>query len=157
MQRIHPMNPFTILRSRQFPAFPSTAPRSTRFRSRAPEGKLLAVVIALFLLAISANADTLKLSSNYKAVGKSGDGTPYTGTVAIKIISDTTFSIEWKVDGSVTKGFGMRLNDTLSATFMQDGQPGLVIYKIQSDGSLTGIWAMEGESGNGTETLTPRG
>jgi len=150
------MNPIIVLPSNQFPALPRTAPRATRFRSGASESKLLAVVIALFLLAIAAHADTLRLASTYKAVGKNSDGSPYTGTVAVKIISDTTFSIEWKIGNSITKGFGMRLNDTLSATYMLDGEPGLIIYKVQSDGSLEGIWAIKGQSGNGSETLTPR-
>lgn len=132
------------------------APRAARLRSGASESKLPAVVIALFLFAISVNADSLQLSSSYKAVGKNTDGSSYTGTVAVKIISDTTFSIEWKIGDSVIKGFGMRMNDTLSATYMLNGEPGLVIYKVQSDGSLAGIWAIRGESGNGSETLTPQ-
>jgi len=119
-------------------------------------GKWLAAVFALFLLVISAHADVLQLASTYKAVGKNTDGSPYTGTVSIKIISDTTFSIEWKIGDSVTKGFGMRMNDSLSATYMLEGQPGLVIYKVQSDGSLLGIWAIKGQSGSGEETLTPK-
>ena len=150
------MNLIASLRSHQSPALNFNAPRASRFLFTTREGKFLAVVIAFFLLAISANADTLQLSSRYKAVGKNADGSSYTGTVAVKVISDTTFSIEWKSGGSLTKGFGMRLNDVLSATYMLNGQPGLVIYKVQSDGSLTGIWAIKGESGNGSETLTPQ-
>ncbi|MEP6671976.1 MAG: hypothetical protein ABJF10_22630 [Chthoniobacter sp.] len=118
-------------------------------------GKLLAMGFALCLFAISANAEPLQLASSYKAKGTNGDGSPYKGTVSIKIISDTTFSIDWKIEGSVTKGFGMRMNDTLSATYMLNGEPGLIIYKVQPDGSLSGIWAIRGVSGNGTETLTP--
>src|SRR5579862_1207210 len=114
------MNLLPILRSRPSTILP---------------GKMLAAVMALFLLVISAHADVLRLAASYKAVGKNTDGSPYTGTVSIKIISDTTFSIEWKIGDSVTKGFGMRMNDSLSATYMLEGEPGLVIYKVQSDGS----------------------
>jgi hypothetical protein len=117
---------------------------------------MFAILIALFVLAVSAHADVLKLAPSYKAAGKNGDGSGYTGTVSIKVISDTTFSIEWKIGNSVTKGFGMRMNDTLSATYMLDGQPGLIIYKVQDDGSLAGIWAIKGQPGNGSEVLTPR-
>ncbi|HSI14696.1 MAG TPA: hypothetical protein VK961_21770 [Chthoniobacter sp.] len=120
-------------------------------------GATLAMMTALFLLALSAQAaDVLQLAPSYKAVGKNGDGSSYTGTVTIKIISDTTFGIEWKIGGSVTKGFGMRMNDTLSATYMLDGQPGLIIYKVQGDGTLAGIWAIKGQPGNGSEVLTAR-
>ena len=115
------------------------------------------MMTAMFLLALSAQAaDVLQLAPSYKAVGKNGDGSSYTGTVTIKIISDTTFSIEWKIGSSVTKGFGMRMNDNLSATYMLDGQPGLVMYKVLADGSMSGIWAIKGQPGNGSEVLTPR-
>ena len=107
-------------------------------------------------LAVSARADVLQLATSYKAAGKNTDGTAYTGTVAIKIISDTTYSIEWTIDGSVIKGFGMRMNDNLSATYMLDGQPGLIMYKVQGDGSLAGTWAIKGQKGSGSEILTPR-
>jgi len=130
-------------------ALPAIARRVGRF-------PWVAAAMALFLFVVSAKADTLQLASSYKAVGKNGDGSSYTGTVAVKIISDTTFSIEWKLGDSVIKGFGMRMNDTLSATYMLNGQPGLIIYKVQADGSLSGIWAIKGESGNGSEVLTPK-
>jgi hypothetical protein len=47
----------------------------------------------------------------------------------------------------------MRLNDTLSATYTIDGEPGLVTYKV--DG-INGLWAIRGHNGSGTEHLTPR-
>ena len=112
-------------------------------------------MIAAFVFAVSAHADTLTLAPTYKAVGKNGDGSSYTGTVSIKILSNTTYAIEWKMDGSVVKGFGMRMDDTLSATYMLEGQPGLIIYKVQSDGTMIGTWAIKGQSGTGSETLTP--
>jgi hypothetical protein len=48
----------------------------------------------------------------------------------------------------------MRMNDSLSATCMIDGQPGLVIYRVDGDG-LTGIWAIRGHDKVGTEHLRP--
>ena len=132
---------------------PGTAARTAWSRF----GATLAMMTVMFLLALSAQAaDVLQLAPSYKAVGKNGDGSSYTGTVTIKIISDTTFSIEWKIGSSVTKGFGMRMNDNLSATYMLDGQPGLVMYKVLADGSMSGIWAIKGQPGNGSEVLTPR-
>ena len=113
-------------------------------------------MIAFCLATLSAHADTLTLAPSYRAAGKNADGSAYTGTVTVKVISDTTYTIEWEIDGSVLKGFGMRMGDTLSATYMLEGQPGLIIYKVQADGTLAGIWAIKGESGTGTEVLTPR-
>ena len=148
----YPMNLFTTLR----PTQSSTVLGAARSRSGGSKSKFVMAMIALLLLCISAHADTLQLASSYKAVGKNPDGSAYEASVAVKIISDTTFSIQWKIGDSVIKGFGMRMNDTLSATYMLEGEPGLVIYKVQSDGTLAGIWAIKGQSGNGSETLTPK-
>jgi hypothetical protein len=111
---------------------------------------------AMTAVAGSAKAATLTLASTYDATGTNPDGSKYTGTAAVTIISDTTFSIKWTIGDAVYKGFGMRMNDALSATYMIDGEPGLVIYKVGSGGTLDGLWAIRGKDGNGTEVLTPQ-
>lgn len=136
------------------PAFSLTS-RICQAASRCFARAVLAV-IALGFVGISAGADSLTLAPSYKAAGKNPDGSAYTGTVTIKIISDTTYTVEWKIGDSVLKGFGMRQGDTLAATYMLDGQPGLVVYKVQQGGTLNGTWAIKGESGSGSEVLTPR-
>lgn len=113
------------------------------------------VALSLMLATVPAHAETMKLFSHYDVAGKNPDGSSYTGRVDITVISDTTFSIVWKISGSTYKGFGMRMNDALSATYTLDGQPGLVIYKAQGSGTLSGLWAVRGEDGSGSETLTP--
>jgi hypothetical protein len=114
-----------------------------------------ALTIGLLLIALPAQAETMILASHYKATGKNPDGSKYTGTVDVNIISDTTFSIVWHISGSVYKGFGMRMNDSLAATYTLDGEPGLVIYKAAGDGSFGGLWAVRGQDGSGSEVLTP--
>jgi hypothetical protein len=111
--------------------------------------------LAFLFIAAAANADTLTLAPNYKAVGTNPDGSQYTGAVAVQILSDTTFAIQWTIDGVVYKGFGMRRDDALAATYTIDGEPGLVIYKVDGNG-LNGLWAIRGRSGNGTDRLTPK-
>jgi hypothetical protein len=111
--------------------------------------------LALLIFAVSASADTLKLASHYVAAGTNPDGSPYTGTAEVKILSDTTFAIQWTVAGSVSKGFGMRRNDALAATYMIEGEPGLIIYEVDGEGRLHGLWSVRGHSGSGTERLTP--
>ena len=121
-------------------------------------------MIRLFLCAIVflaapalADAEPLKLASSYDAAGTNPDGSKYTGKVAVNVISDTTFTIEWKVGGETFKGFGMRMNDTLAATYtMTNGEPGLMMYKVDDKGGLRGSWAVRGEDGAGTEVLTPQ-
>jgi hypothetical protein len=110
---------------------------------------------AFLVLALPAAADTLTLASKYDAKGTNPDGSSYTGTVYVKVVSDTTFTIEWKIGDATYKGFGMRMNDSLAATYTIDGEPGLVLYKVDGNG-LHGLWTIRGHDGSGTETLLPR-
>jgi hypothetical protein len=110
--------------------------------------------LALLAVAAPAAADSLNLSSRYEASGSNPDGSKYTGTANVKVISDTTYTIVWKIGGETYEGFGMRLNDSLAATYTIDGEPGLVIYKVDGNG-LTGAWAIRGHDGVGTEHLRP--
>ncbi|MGD0023696.1 MAG: hypothetical protein ABSC37_03565 [Xanthobacteraceae bacterium] len=112
--------------------------------------------IVFLAVAASAQAETLTLASTYDEVGTNPDGSKYTGTVSVKVISDTTFLIEWKIGNSTYKGFGMRLNETLAATYTIDGDPGLAMYKVDDDGTLDGIWTVRGKNESGTDRLTPR-
>ena len=80
-----------------------------------------------------ANAETLTLSSTYSVAGTNPDGSKYTGTAAVKVVSDATFTIKWTVGSSVYTGFGMRMNDALAATYMIDGEPGLVDGRRRAD------------------------
>lgn len=115
---------------------------------------LVFLILAWATPLAGARADTMTLSEKYKVMGTNPDGSPYSGTVAIKVISDTTFTITWNIAGTEYKGFGMRLNDNLSATYTIDGEPGLVMYKVDGSG-LNGLWAIRGRNGSGTERLIP--
>lgn len=110
--------------------------------------------LAFLAFATCASAESLTLAPKYDAVGTNPDGSQYHGAVTVQILSDTTFAIQWTINGTVYKGFGMRRNDALAATYTIDGEPGLVIYKVDGNG-LDGLWAIRGENGNGTEHLTP--
>jgi len=61
-------------------------------------------IFAFLAVAAAANADTLTLSSHYSAAGTNPDGSKYTGTVAVQIISDSTFAIQWTIGGALYKG-----------------------------------------------------
>jgi hypothetical protein len=108
----------------------------------------------LLVIASSARAQTLNLAQSYDLLQTDTDSSAV-GTATIKSLSDTTFAIEWNVDGEVTKGFGMRFNDVLACSYTYGGKPGLVAYKI-GDNSLDGVFATQGISGTGTERLTPK-
>ena len=117
---------------------------------------LLFAATLLFLPAVeTASADSMTLASHYDVTGTNPNGSAYSGTATVKVISDTTFTIKWDIAGSVYEGFGMRLNDTLSATYTIDGEPGLAMYKVDGNG-IKGLWAIRGHDGSGTEQLKPR-
>jgi hypothetical protein len=115
----------------------------------------VAVVLGL-AFAFPASAETLTLASQYDVSGTNTNGSKYTGKVSIEVISDATFNIRWDIAGSTYTGFGMRMNDALAATYTINGKPGLVIYKVGDNGVLDGLWAIRGQSGDGTERLTPQ-
>jgi hypothetical protein len=112
-------------------------------------------LLALIAFTVPAAADTLTLASTYDVVGTNPDGSQYKGKADVEVISKTTFTIKWTIAGSTYEGFGMRMNDTLAATYTMDGEPGLVIYRVDGNG-LDGLWAIRGHNRNGTEHLTPR-
>ena len=112
--------------------------------------------VALLGLATPAAAETLKLASTYDEVGTNADGSKYTGTATVQIISDTTFAIQWKIGSTTYSGFGMRRDDNIAATYTVNGQPGLIVYKVGENGVLNGLWAIRGQNCNGTDRLTPR-
>ena len=50
----------------------------------------------------------------------------------------------------------MRNDDSFAAAYkMKDGAVGLIIYKMDKDGTMDGIWTLSGKDGAGTEVLTP--
>jgi hypothetical protein len=109
----------------------------------------------LLVVATMARADTLTLHSAYAAAGTNPDGSSYTGTVNIKVISDKTFTIHWKIGDETYDGFGMRNGDALAATYTLNGEPGLIIYRVEEGGALNGFWVVRGKDNGGTEKLTP--
>jgi len=136
-------------RLREFINFLDQGPAVSRlFRA------LALTTAALAASALPAFAEPLHLASHYAASGSNPDGSQYTGSADVNVISGTTFSIVWKIQGERYEGFGMRLNDSLAATYMINGDPGLIIYKVDGNG-LTGAWAIRGHDGVGTEHLRP--
>jgi hypothetical protein len=114
------------------------------------------LTFVFLVVAMAARADTLTLAPKYDVVGTNPNGSKYSGTATIEVISDTTFAIRWQIGSSGFKGFGMRMNDSLAATYVIGGDPGLIIYKVEDGGVLSGLWSVRGHDGSGTERLTPQ-
>lgn len=115
-----------------------------------------AMLAAVFVTPAVAADHTMMLGDHYNVVGTNADGSPYRGTADVHVISTTTFLVAWHIKGAASSGFGMRMGDTISATYMLDGAPGLIIYRQTANGGFKGIWAIKGQNGSGTEEWTPQ-
>jgi hypothetical protein len=115
-----------------------------------------ALIIGAGLAATSAIADPEVRAGEYNVKGTNFDGSAYSGTAHIAITSNSTCAITWKTGGSTAEGICMRDADSFTAAYRMGDAVGLVLYKINDDGSLDGYWTIAGKSGAGTETLTPQ-
>ena len=114
------------------------------------------LIAALALAALSANPVSAQtVGGRYKVQGTNFDGSPYSGTATISRSSNTTCRIEWKTGGTSSSGFCMLSSGSLAAAYKLGNSVGLVLYELQSDGALNGVWTIADKSGAGTEVLTP--
>ncbi len=111
-------------------------------------------VLALLLVVAAANpALAQSVAGRYRVNGTNPNGSTYGGTAEITPQGQTC-RIVWQV-GSVWDGICMQSGNTFAAAYRSDKAVGLVIYRLQPDGSLSGDWTLAGASGRGTESLTP--
>ncbi|MEZ2330617.1 hypothetical protein AB6802_12910 [Mesorhizobium sp. RCC_202] len=96
------------------------------------------------------------IGGTYTVAGTNFDGSKYGGEATITLTSDTTCKIHWETGGSTSDGICMRNDDAFSAGYAMGKEIGLVVYKMEKDGSLHGLWTIAGQDGNGTEVLTPK-
>ena len=114
------------------------------------------LIAAIALAALSATAASgQSVSGRYSAEGTNRDGSSYSGTATITRSSNTTCRIDWKTGTSSSSGFCMFSKGSLAAAYKLGNSVGLVLYELQPDGSLTGIWTVADQPGAGTEVLTP--
>jgi hypothetical protein len=110
---------------------------------------------AILIAGVSAAASAQTVGGPYHVKGTNFDGSAYTGSANITPSSDSTCRIQWKTGGTTSSGFCMLANDSLAAAYKLGDSVGLVLYKLQPDGSLKGVWTIADKPGAGTETLTP--
>jgi hypothetical protein len=130
----------------------STAPSTLGLFSARPARGLAFVAAVFALSATGATAQTP--SGQYRVRGTNPDGSGYGGTVVITPTSDTTCRITWDT-GSTSVGICMVAGKTVAASYSLAGRIGLVLYQMQPDGVLNGVWTVADQPGGGTEILTP--
>ena len=113
------------------------------------------VASALIGACIAMPASAQSIGGTYTVAGTNFNGSPYGGTAEITLTSATTCVIHWDTGGSESEGICMRNDDSFAAGYVLGDAIGLVVYKVQADGSLHGLWTIAGKEGNGTEILTP--
>jgi hypothetical protein len=94
------------------------------------------------------------VGGQYQVAGTNADGSGYRGTATITPRSNSTCRITWQT-GSTSTGICMLAGRAFAASYVLNGKVGLVVYELQADGSLKGVWTMADQPGAGTEILTP--
>ena len=103
------------------------------------------LILSFALLGFTAlPAAAQSIGGTYTVAGTNFDGSAYGGEATITLTSGTTCTIHWET------------GDAFSAGYVMDKDIGLVVYKVEEDGSLHGLWTIAGKEGNGTEVLTPK-
>jgi hypothetical protein len=110
---------------------------------------------AALLAACALPAAAQSIGGRYTVAGTNLDGSAYGGTATITLTSKTTCAIEWDTGGSTSTGICSRNGNAFAAAYVMGKAVGLVIYKVNDDGTLSGLWTIAGQDGSGTEDLTP--
>lgn len=115
----------------------------------------IAILLGAATVALAAPAAAQNLGGRYEVQGTNFTGSPYSGTAEIVVTSNNTCRITWQTGGQTSRGICMRNNNAFSASYQLGRSIGLVIYEMQADGSMRGIWTIADQSGVGREVLTP--
>jgi hypothetical protein len=112
------------------------------------------ILAALVALGWCAAASAQSVGGKYTVKGTNPDGSSYSGSAEINPSGDSCRMI-WNV-GSTWRGICMLANKSFAASYRQGETFGLVIYELQPDGALKGVWTVADQKGVGTETLIPQ-
>lgn len=117
--------------------------------------KTLAVTAAIMMATLGAAA-AQPLTGRYQVIGDNGDGSRYSGVAVISGTAGGNCGIRWTIANTPpTEGFCMRQGNVLSAAYKLGESVGLVVYRINDDGTLDGTWTIAGQEGVGKERLVP--
>jgi hypothetical protein len=109
----------------------------------------------MLLVASATTASAQSVGGRYAVSGTNFNGSGYSGTAVITRSSNTTCHVHWTTGPTTSEGICMLANRSFAAAYKLGDAIGLVVYELQPDGSLVGVWTIADKSGSGTETLTP--
>src|SRR5689334_11645410 len=124
------------------------------------------MIIAVLMVMISAlacgaggttEAPAQDISGTYDVTGVSLEGSAYSGEAVLTRTTGNSYDIAWTFSSQSQTGTGSFNGTTLTVDFEDvNGVTGDGSYTLQSDGSLSGTWTVDGAEGEGTETLIPQ-
>lgn len=114
--------------------------------------------LAAAMVALSAGAASAQqVGGRYQVIGDNANGTGYRGVAEISGTAGGNCAIRWQIPNTPpTQGFCMRQGNVLSAAYRLGNAIGLVVYRLNDDGSLDGTWTVAGQEGVGRERLVPQ-
>ncbi|HEU0070840.1 MAG TPA: hypothetical protein VFS04_06060 [Alphaproteobacteria bacterium] len=118
--------------------------------------RILAGVLLLTPLTLGAvlPAAAAELDGEYVIEGRDpGGGAKYKGQVLV-VKEDATYSVIWKIQNQVLYGTGILQDKSFAVTYLNYGPasaPGLALYDVSDDGTLTGRFTMLGAKNLGVE------
>ncbi len=95
-------------------------------------------------------------SGTYAVQGRDAAGTAYEGAAQLAATGPTTWRVTWRVGGETATGVGIAVGDALIVGYVSGRETGVVIYGMEPNGNLTGVWTQGTDGGVGAETLMPR-
>ena len=110
------------------------------------------LLAALLFTACLAPAIAADLDGEYDVYGHEMADGRYIGKAAVQKSGDT-YTVVWVFGQDIHRGTGILSGDTFSVIFFvrQSPVPGLAVYKIESDGTLTGQFTVLGGKKVGAE------
>ncbi len=122
-----------------------------QFVSRLLAGFLVLIPMTFGAAVSAAAAD---VDGEYIIEGREpGGGSRYKGQVLV-VKEDAVYSVVWKIQNQVLYGTGILQNKTFAVTYLNYGPasaPGLALYDVADDGTLTGKFTMLGAKSTGVE------
>lgn len=94
-------------------------------------------------------AASSSFAGDYSVLGTNADGSGYDGALSI-IERGDVWQLVWNVGSDTYDGIGITSGNVLAAAYGGQGC-GVVIYSVQSNGDLAGVWGMWGNNNLGTE------
>lgn len=117
-----------------------------------PHSLRVILLAALLVAAWLTPATAAEIDGEYAVYGHEMADGRYNGKVAVAKSGDT-YAVVWVFGNDIHRGTGILNGDNFSVIFFvrQSPVPGLAVYKVESDGTLTGQFTVLGGKKVGAE------